>query len=466
VTRSLRRTRARRHAPARRGRPARTRGRAKGRYRSTYRSRTNTRRNLYRRRRVSRLNASKSLKTAVAAGSLAVVVIAVVVAVLADGGLRAVARDFTHTTPNDPAGSVAGQVLYTARTANDAVITLPAAVQQNLLQAGLAHQSIQLIRVGYTGGVSTSSIDMTPRTGDSSTDPPLRVYGREVPVIDAKISGIQAAVNDPAVTTGDGRALFLGLTRITFTDAPVTIISSGLDLANPDNFRILSWKVPPTAVVADVKKAGALPALRGPVTFVLVPAAGPQQQLGQAQKNYIKAVWTALLKAAGATSVAFIDATATTASSAAPSAPTVAVPALPTTPIPPVRAGNNTVTCTVPDSYFIFGTAQLIDPAQTVRNLTSCIDAALAARATFALDGWASYEGPLNAEGKPEFDYAYNRALSDERAQTIADLLVNDLDVPRPSITHEIGHGNVNQPDPADPRSAANRVVVITYTIK
>ena len=63
------------------------------------------------------------------------------------------------------------------------------------------------------------------------------------------------------------------------------------------------------------------------------------------------------------------------------------------------------MTCTVPDSYFIFGTAELIDPAQTVQNLTPCITAALAAHATFALDGWASYEGPLNANGQPEFNY-------------------------------------------------------------
>ena len=181
----------------------------------------------------------------------------------------------------------------------------------------------------------------------------------------------------------------------------MTIISSGIDLANPDNFRSLKWSVPPGVVVAEVKKAGALPALHGPVTFVLVPTAGPQPQLGQAQKNYLKAVWTALLTAAGATSVRFIDATGTTASSAAPSAPTVTVPALPVTPIPQVPAGKNRVTCTVPDSYFIFGTAKLIDPAKTEQDLTPCITAALAAHATFALDGWASYEGPLNADGKP-----------------------------------------------------------------
>jgi hypothetical protein len=459
-----RRTSVRRGASARRRRSTRTRGRAGVRHRPTRGGRTNTRRQHYSRRRGSRLNAGRSLQTAVVAGAVAVA-IALVVALLASGGLRAIQRNISHTTPNDPPGSVADQVIYTARTANDAAIILPAAVQADLRQDGLAHESTELVRVGYTGDVSLSVIDMTPRTGNSPTDAPLKVAGREGQAIQAKIAVIQTDVNSPAAATSGGRALFAGLTRITFTDAPVIIISSGLDLANPDNFRTLAWSVPAAEVVADVKKAGDLPALHGPVTFVLVPTAGPQQQLGQAQKNYLRAIWTALLKAAGATSVRFIDATGTTASSAAPGAPTVPVPALVDTPIPQVPAGNNKKTCTVSDGYFIFDTADLIDSAQTVQNLTPCITDALAAHATFALDGWASYEGPLNANGQPEHNYPANQTLSDKRVQTIASLLVNDLHVPQSAINHEVGHGNLDQPDPDDPRSAANRVVVITYTV-
>ena len=368
----------------------------------------------------------------------------------------------------DPVGnSIAGQVVYPARTANDAAIILPSAVQDKLHQAGLDHQLIELIRVGYTGNVSTSYTDMTPRTGNSSTAPVLKVGGRIDQAINKKIFAIETAVNSPAAATGGGRALYAGLTRTDFTGAPVTIISDGLDLANPDNFRTLKWSVRPEEVVATVKKAGALPALHGPVTFVLVPTTGPQPQLGQAQKDYLKAVWRALLTAAGATSVTFIDATATTAGSAtAPSAPTVPVPVLPSTPIPQVSIGNHKVTCTVPDSYFIFGKTGLIDPAQTVQNLTPCITAALAVHATFALDGWASYEGPLNANGQPEFNYPINRQLSKERVQTITHLLVNDLGVPKSAITRMTWHGNLDQPYPSDPGSPANRVVVLTYTTK
>jgi hypothetical protein len=385
------------------------------------------------------------------------------VVILGVAGYWMVHHDVRTTSFTPAAGAVAGQYIYTARTANDAAITLPGVVQDDLRQAGQAHQSIELTRVGYTGNVTTSYIDMTPRTGNSSQDPVLKVAGRATPVINAKVSGIETAVNSPPAATGGGRALYAGLTRTDFTGAPVTIISSGIDLANPDDFRSLKWAVPPAEVVTAVRKAGALPALHAPVTFVIVPTAGRQPQLEQAQKDYLKSVWTALLTAAGATSVTFIDADGTRTGSAAPSAPTVALPALPTTPIPQIP-GPNGVTCTVPTSYFVFDQAQLVDPAKTMRDLTPCITAALAAHATFALDGWTSYEGPLNADGQPATHYAYNRTLSQARVQTIANLLVNDLGVPQSAITRMTGHGDVDQPDP-DPRSPANRVVRITYTI-
>lgn len=358
---------------------------------------------------------------------------------------------------------IAGQYIYTARTANDAAITLPGVVQDALREAGQAHQSIELTQVGYTGNVSTSSIDMTPRTGSSPQDPALKVAGRALPVINKKIASIQTAINSPAATTGGSRALYLGLTRTDFTGAPVTIISSGIDLTNPDDFRSLRWSVPPAQVVAAVRASGDLPALHAPVTFVIVPTTGQQPQLEQSQKDYIKSVWTALLTAAGATSIKFIDADDTIAGSAAPSAPTVAIPPMVSTPIPPVP-GPHGVTCTIPASYFKFNQGQLVSPAKTMRDLTQCITAALDAHATFTLDGWTSYEGPLNAEGQPATHYAYNLTLSQARVQTIANLLVYDLGVPQPDITRMTGHGDYNQPNP-DPRSAANRVVIITYHV-
>ena len=458
----MRRRPVRRGAPPHRSRSARTRRPTRirrpvrARERALVRRQPGRRRGRYGGRTRTSLRLGTPLVTV--AVMVAVVVAAVASYLLARHGIRAAGDPASGTPP-----TTAAQIVYTARTADDAAVILPGVVQDNLRQAAVHQQSVELTRVSSTGNVSTSDIDMTPRTGNSSTDPILKVGGRVTKAINDKISAIETAINSPAGS--GGRALYVGLAKADFTSAPVTIVSTGLDLVNPDNFRALQWSVPPAEVVATVKKAGAMPALHGPVTFVLVPTAGPQPQLDQAQKDYLQAVWTALLTAAGATSVTFIDATGTTANSAAPKAPTVPVPGFPSTPIPQVHRGDS-VTCTVPDSYFIFGTAELVDPAQTVQNLTPCIDAALAAHASFALDGWASYEGPLNADGQPEFDYPVNQKLSKERVQTIANLMVRDLEVPKSAITRQTAHGNFDQPDPSDPSSAANRVVVITYTTK
>ena len=256
----MRRTRVRRGASPRRGRPARARGRGMIRHQSARRRRYGQR------ARASQLSLGKALAAAV------VIALVAVVAVLAVTSYRV---DRLRPVPGSPIAPVA-QFVYTARTANDATITLPGMVTNELLQTGLAHRAIALTRVGFTGKVSTSQIDMTPRTGNSSTDRVLKVPGRAVPVINAKISAIEKAINSTTTTTGGGRALYAGLTRTDFTSVPVTIISSGLDLANPDDFRSLKWDVSPKEVAATVQKSGALPTLHGPVTFIIVPTAGPR----------------------------------------------------------------------------------------------------------------------------------------------------------------------------------------------
>ena len=75
----------------------------------------------------------------------------------------------------------AAQVVYTARTANDAAITLPAAVQ-NEPASGRAGAPV---RRAHPGRLTPATyprryIDMTPRTGNSSTDPVLRVTAARV----------------------------------------------------------------------------------------------------------------------------------------------------------------------------------------------------------------------------------------------------------------------------------------------
>jgi hypothetical protein len=356
------------------------------------------------------------------------------------------------------------RIVYTAATSNDAAVSIPPETKVDLQNLGLAERQIALTRVDSSGEVSDAIIDLTPRTGDSPNDEVLKVRERAIPVIDAKIAEIEATINSSPASSGD-RALYAGLTKINFTSVPTIIISSGLDLASPDNFRDLNWSVTPEDVVDNVKRAGAQAALHGPVTFVVVQPTGVQAQLGQAQKDYRNAVWNGLLTSAGASSVKFLDSTGTLATSTVP-APAVPVPDLPATPIKPTKSSTDprTVSCTLPSGYFIVNTPTLIDREKTKNDLGPCIQAAKAANATFSLDGWTSYDGPLNDQGRPAIDDPDRRALSNNRVNAVADLLITQLGVPPSAITGRTGHGNMDQPDP-DPASEKNRVVVITYTV-
>jgi hypothetical protein len=357
------------------------------------------------------------------------------------------------------------QILYTAGTANDARFWLPESVKADQREVGLQQGKTALTRIDSTGEPETSIIDLTGRDTNGRV---LKVADRSLAAIDTKIGALESLIRNSKASTG-GHALFTGLTKARFSHVPVTIVSSGLDLSAPVDFRSLNWNVDPARVVAAVKQAGELPDLAGaPVTFVVVPSTGAQDQLRQAQRDYRNKMWTALLTASGASSVTFIEAEADSSGTRSTRAPAVPLPPLPETPITPTTDLRNPrrTLCALPSStYFRKDEAVLIDKAKTVRALQPCITAALAAQATIDLDGWTSYEGLLTPQGKPSRDAPENRKLSAERVRALAELLVKDMQVSGAKITHLQGHGNVDQPYP-DPRDPANRVVIVSYLVK
>ena len=248
---------------------------------------------------------------------------------------------------------------------------------------------------------------------------------------------------------------------------PTIIVSTGIDLTDPVDFRKLDWHTPASDIVAAVKTASTMPALHGPVTFVTVPVAGGQPQLGQAEKTYRNTTWKALLLAAGATTVTFVDpATATTATGAPTAAPVPTI-GMPTTPIVAVPDPEDppSLTCSIPGSYFVVNTAELINPEQAVKNLAPCLTKAIEAQSTYRLAGWTSYVGPLTRAGRPAIDRPENRRLSRHRIDTIARFLIDNFDIDAAAITAKDAYGNTRQPYPKAPASPRNRVVTITFTL-
>ena len=188
------RTRVRPCAPRRRGRSPWTHRHGMVRHQSA------RRRGLYGRRAVGpQLSFSKSWITAIA---VAVVVLAVADHLMVHRDIRAAGA------ATGPAGAVAGQFIYTARTANDAAITLPGVVKGRPA-AGRAGSPVDRAHpVGYTGTVSTSYIDMTHRTGNSSQDHVLKVAASSIPnsIHDIR-GGTDQTCKHPTTLAEGGRAV-------------------------------------------------------------------------------------------------------------------------------------------------------------------------------------------------------------------------------------------------------------------
>jgi len=376
----------------------------------------------------------------------------------------------TATSPAAGAGGtpIALQVVYTAPTSNDTPSVLPSTVRDELSKLADSHESIAITRIEGDGTIETRTVDMTPRTGDNPSDPPLTVPERSHQKTQAKIAQIENELNSPAAI--GGRSLFKGLTRVDFAGTPVILVSSLIDLSSPADFRTLNWSTDPSEVVAIAD--GAIADIEAPVTFVVVPTGGDQPQLGAEDKSYAKNFWETVLRSANADEVTFVDATAnpTAPKRDAPTTPVVEPQPLPDTPITPEPdpehpADPTTASCTIGGSYFAWASPDLLDRDLTVDNLSGCIKEALASCATFEVHGWASYEGGLTPEGRPTHNDPFNQELSEDRVATIVTLLTTELAVPAEDIVTQKGHGNLDLPVPNDPPSPDNRMVRITYTV-
>lgn len=368
------------------------------------------------------------------------------------------------TDPAPPRSQPVGAVLvYTAPSSTEGGVHLPSTVRDDLRTLGRDQKSVTLVRVEADGAISQTSIDLTPRAGGHV----LKVEERADQAINTTLDGMEATMGTP---TGDGatsRALYTGLLRASIPDGVPLYLLSSLDLTDPLDFRKLAFGVAPERIVEVLTEAGQVPDIAGsPVTFVLLPAAGEQPRMRNAEKTYTKNVWReVLMRGAGASDVVFLEGLDVPTSATA-STPIVPLPDLPGTPIKPAvdPAAPEETICTVPSTtYFEYGDATLTYPAATADALRSCIAKALEANAPITIDAWTSYEGRLDGTGRPVENPPADVKLSQARAEAIRSVLTDRLGVPAANIARVVGHGSDSQPDP-DPRSAANRVTVVRYT--
>lgn len=377
--------------------------------------------------------------------------LAIVVAVLMTAGI--VIPQVVEAQP-----TVASVVVYVPPDAQSARATIPNEMVDALTDIANDHDSIMAVRVEGDGSVTSSTVDLTPRTSSGEV---LKVPERISEAIQASIAALVEEINRPSPDTKN-RALYQGLLQARIpANTPVWVLAPGIDTAAPVDARDLAWEVPVDDVIETVNAAEAVPDMEGAtVTFIMAAPAG-QQQIRAVQTEYLHGLWTGLLKNAGASSVTFIDMPPGEPGSDQ-NVPVVPLPDLPGTPVPvePDPVEPEVIHCTVKTSAgFVPDHDTLLDEDAVRASLADCV-ARMTPGSQVHLDGWVAYFGEIGPDGKPTTEG--DVGLSQRRCDRIKALLV-DMGVPEDAITTK-GWGAVNQPNPEHPTSQDNRVVVITVT--
>ncbi len=349
----------------------------------------------------------------------------VFVALLA-GCTPATAPSASPTAAPPPVG---GSVISTGDNTNQMVATLPQALgdQWNALQAsgkGVEWLStpnstdITRTQLAVGGDASQGLIDRVNAAAGAGTD-----------------RSVLAALNDLDSPAG----------------SPVWVFSPLLDTRAPLDFNELAFDEPPGDVVKEVKKAKALPDLKGrEVSFVINPVAGEQVKLSDLQAGYLHAVWEGLAKAAGAKRVEFFDGTGTTAGQGV--GPVVQVPQPDDV---STDATTTEVVCTLPTpALFVINTPNLIDRDKTLQGLKKCL-AKAPENYRVVVEGRTSGDPSDNGKATVE--------LSKQRATVVA-VLLKELKVPAKAIYKVVGYGR-SKPLVQPPTDARNRAVVVRFEV-
>lgn len=347
--------------------------------------------------------------------------------------LAVVAFTFTPT----PAPVVADPTITVVAVGSDdttAAVTFTGDHADALHGIGEANGSVEL---SLTSG--STVVDFAPRYGrgneiDQSPE-------RRAAAIDAAVDDLAASINE---ADGSQRAVLEALDRATAADATeVWLIANPLSLANPADFRLTGLGgVTPEELTANVTAAGFLPDLGGKqLRFLAVPASGEQERLRPVDRQWVEAVWLAVMRAAGA------DASFTWLDGAEP-ASTVPGQVIPVPSVTTVAGGR----CRL-DASFAFrpDTAEFVsDRTEVAGGLTECVS-------TLAPTGQILVTGHV-AKVEPEC-VPCGVDLSRQRAEAVASILI-DLGVD-PTRLEVQGLGSAAPLDPAQPDAAVNRRVEI-----
>ena len=359
----------------------------------------------------------------------AVLTVGVLTAVVAACGSSASETSASATSSSAAPVTVAGSVVSTAGSSNEAQVAVPEPV------------AAQWTALGGDNGVEWVAV---AGDGTTTTEPVGFAADGAVDAFTEKMNAFQA--QQP------GRDALAGLDAIASpAGSPVWVFSPLLDTRGALDMNQLAFDQSPPDVVNAVTAAGQLPDLTGrEVSFVVTPVAGQQNALSDMQVGYQHAIWEGIAVAAGASGVTFYDGTGTGAGTG--SIPVVATPD-PTDKISSEGSGP-TRTCTLPTpALFLPNEATLIDKQATLTALGECVG-------TVDPTTKITVQGHTAAVGGGDPQSAVD--LSTRRATEVAALL-QEVGVPAENITSVVGLGD-SAPLVQPASDPGNRAVVVTFT--
>ncbi|WP_395727844.1 flagellar motor protein MotB [Nakamurella sp.] len=368
-----------------------------------------------------RLLSIRSLGTALAAGVLTTVVAACGSSTTGDSG--------SATSSSSAPVTVAGSVVSTAGSSNEAQIVVPDVIAAEWSALGSGN-GVEWVAVAGDGTTTTAPVAVADGDAATAFAAKLNAHQAEQPGRDA-LAGLDA-IASPA-------------------GAPVWVFSPLLDTAGALDMNQLAFDQSPPDVVTAVTAAGALPNLTGrDVNFVVTPVAGQQNALSDAQVGYQHAIWEGVATAAGASKVTFYDGTGTGAGTG--TIPVVATPD-PSDKISSEGSGP-TRTCTLPTpALFLPNEATLIDKQATLTALGDCVGT-VDPTTKITVQGHTAAVGGGDPQGAVD--------LSTQRATEVAALL-QEVGVPGENITSVTGLGD-SAPLVQPASDPGNRAVVVTFT--
>lgn len=295
-------------------------------------------------------------------------------------------------------------VIAPSATANEPAPELSSAGRSLLYRAGASDVGGVAYVVDPNNGQPTA-LSLTPRRPDGQIE---HAQPRRGQMLARNVAAVNRVMSREAATGPfDLLSEIAAAVRASRQPATLLVLSSGLSTAGGLDLRQVGWDASPNAVAAVLKSRGLLPDLAGwHVVFSgLGDTAGTQPALPLPQRSTLIGYWTAICRAAGASSCAVDDTTRPDP----PSHSRVPVPVVGVPTVISVRGPNGARRVSVPDDQlFAFGSARLLTDADKI--LGRLVDEARTRHLLVSITGYASPDGGTQR---------YNIALSQRRALTV-----------------------------------------------